>query len=68
MNAVQIRIDQFLSYANLRSVRDIEYFPRDEVVNIYRKKLGQRNVQLDVSCCSSPSEVLEMIINHSCVY
>lgn len=68
MNAVQLRIDQFLSYSNLKSVRDIEFIQSENVVNVYRRKLGQRNAQIDVSDCASPSEVLEKVINCSCVY
>ncbi len=68
MNAVQLRIDQFLSYSNLKSVRDIEFIPSENIVNVYRRKLGQRNAQIDVSDCASPSEVLEKVVNCSCVY
>ena len=68
MNAVQLRIDQYLSYTNLKSVRDIEFIPSDNVVNVYRKRFGQRNATIDVSDCASPSEVLEKVISCSCVY
>lgn len=68
MNAVQIRLDQYLSYAHLKSVRDLEFIASENVVNVYRRKLGQKNAQIDVSDCSSPSEVLERVISCSCVY
>lgn len=68
MNAVQIRLDQYLSYTHLKSVRDLEFIASENVVNVYRRKLGQKNAQIDVSDCSSPSEVLERVISCSCVY
>lgn len=68
INAVQRKIDTFLSAYYLPSILDIQYFEADGEVIIFRnRKKGKLNIILDVSDLATPQEILERILNHPAI-
>ena len=64
---IQGAIDDFLTKNRLRTVTDMIYMPTDETVVVMRK-MGYRNIMIDVSGAASPSEAIEVVANCSAVY
>lgn len=64
---IQEGIDNFLRSTRLRTVTDMVYYPDDQIIAV-RRKIGYRNVLVDVSEASSPSEAVEMAASNAAVY
>ena len=68
INAVQRKIDTFLSAYYMPSIVDIQYFEHDGEVIIFRNRnRGKLNIILDVSDLATPQEILERILNHPAI-
>lgn len=61
---IQSAIDSFLLAEHPSSVFDMRYVPEDHVVVVYRRKIGQKSMIIDVSGCITPSEVMDRILQN----
>ena len=67
LSTIQSAIDNFLEATQLRTVTDMIFIPQDGEVVVLRR-LGHRNVNIDVSGAASPSEVVDIVSRHLAVY
>ena len=67
LSEIQRAIDNFLVASQLKSVSDLIFIPQDDAV-VVRRFAGRKGTVIDVSSAASPSEVIDIIKHHSCVY
>ena len=69
LNAVQSAIDDFLRCSQLVSVTDLIFEPiSNEVIICRSKRKGRMPTTVDVSTACSPSEVVDILAHHTCIY
>lgn len=67
INSIQSEIDNFIRSHTLKTVKDIVYIPFDDEAVVLRK-MGYRNVNIDLHDVASPLEAVERIASHLAVY
>lgn len=67
INAIQNEIDNYIRSHTLKTVKDIVFIPFDNEAVVLRK-MGYRNVNIDLSDVASPLEAVERISSHLAVY
>lgn len=60
MSPIQQEIDNLLRASQLQTVIDCIYFPLDQVILVIRK-LGRKNVSLDISGAKSTDEAISIL-------
>lgn len=67
LSEIQSAIDNFLVASQLKSVSDLIFIPQDDAV-VVRRFAGRKGTVIDVSTASTPSEVIDILRHHACIY
>lgn len=72
---VQSAIDTYMRESHLKSVDDLIYFHKEEIVKVIRKQrslhglmVGRKPFNIDVSGCCSPLEIVDTLAHVPSIY
>ena len=67
MSQLQVEIDKFLRASRLVSVIDAIFFPGEQAIVVIRK-LGHKNVTVDISEADTPDKAIEILKSNAAGY